>query len=257
MSIYNFVNSKNLEYYKNRFSATKWKFLDKVRLWKGDVKLEYDSKYLVDSIIGGLKSVTERQSVAKYIGLLLLDTVKPYVPTDTGKLAEKGMLLHTTNKYAHAEIDLHVRNTKAVPYALYQYYGKVWGPNYATWEMRKFDWNNLKMSNSPATHVGWVSPKGKGSKHPTNRDIGNAHTVTLKDGRQIVIKGYTNPNSQPRWIEYVRNTPSVWVPFTQEVTKAVRAKWGESVKASDREKLWDIRMRYVARVTRSKGHISD
>lgn len=244
-------------YYVNRFSSTKWKFLDKVRLWKGDIKLEYDSKYLVDSIIGGLKSVTEQRSAARYIGLLLLETVKPYVPTDTGKLAEKGMLLHTENRGGHAQVDLHVRNTKAVPYALYQYYGMVWGPNYATWEGPKSNPKDLKMRYAPAQHSGWVSPRGKGSKHPTNQKIGEPRTYTLKDGRQIIIKGYTNPNSQPRWIEYVRHTPSVWTPFTQEVTKAVRAKWGDSVKAADREKLWTIRTRYVDSVTRTRGHISD
>lgn len=246
-------------YYVNRFSATKWKFLDKVRLWKGDVKLEYDSKYIVDSIMGGLKSVTEQRAVAKYIGLLLYSYVLPYVPAETGKLAEKGMFLHTENRAGHAQIDLHVRNTKKVPYALYQYYGYVWGPNYMVWEQPKYTkkdiMKNLKMSAQPL-NARWVSPKGK-PKHPTGQKIGEPRTYTLADGRQIVIKGYTNPRSQPRWLEYVRHNISIWKPFTDDVTRAVRAKWGEQVKAQDREKLWDIRMRYVKRVTVSKGHISD
>ena len=104
---------------------------------------------------------------------------------------------------------------------------------------------------------GWVSPKGKGAKHPTNQDIGVPRTYTLKDGRQIVVKGYTNPNSQPKWLEYVRHTPAIWTPFTQKVTNAVRAKFGERVKAQDRENLWQIRMRYVEDVTTRQGHISN
>lgn len=245
-----------------RFDRTKWKFLDKVKQTKGMVRLEYDSKYFVDSIIAGLKEdskkkIRDKSSVAWFIGNLLYQTVLPYVPAETGKLAEKGMKLTSKARGSHAEISLDVRNTKAVPYALYQYYGMVWGPNYATWEGPKFNPKDLKMRYAIAQHSGWVSPRGKGSKHPTNQKIGVPRTYTLKDGRQIIVKGYTNPNSQPKWLEYVRHTPAIWTPFTREVTDAVRAKFGERVKAQDRENLWKIRMRYVNAVTVREGHISD
>lgn len=252
-----------------RFDSTKWKFLDKIKLTKGMVRLEYDSKYFVDSIMAGLEEnskekIRDKSSVAWFIGNLLYQTVLPYVPEETGKLAAKGMKLTSKAKGSHAEISLDVRNTKAVPYALYQYYGKVWGPNYATWGYDKVDTKKKHQPNSFYTmrrmnivQSGWVSPKGKGAKHPTNQDIGVPRTYTLKDGRQIVVKGYTNPNSQPKWLEYVRHTPAIWTPFTQKVTNAVRAKFGERVKAQDRENLWQIRMRYVEDVTTRQGHISN
>lgn len=248
-----------------RFDRTKWKFLDKVRQTKGIVRLEYDSKYFVDSIMAGLKEdskekIRDKSSVAWFVGNLLYQTVLPYVPAETGRLAEKGMKLTSKARGSHAEISLDVRNTKKVPYALYQYYGYVWGPNYATWDMPKMDRRKsgaYTMRYSPAAHSGWISPKGKGSKHPTNQKIGEARTIQLADGRTIIIKGYTNPNSQPRWLEYVRHTPGIWVPFTREVTNAVRAKFGERVKAQDRANLWQIRMKYVNNVTVRKGHISN
>lgn len=188
---------------------------------KSVIELQYDSKILIDRLLDCLKPIT-RKAAAEYIGALLFETVAPYVPYKTGKLLKQGMYLSTRTMQAHAEVDLRVRNTSKVKYAFYQYYGRVWGPNYAVFEQQKFDPTNLKMTHSPATHTGWISPKGAGSKHPTHYVLGEKRTIHLKDGRVIHIDGYTNPQSHAMWLDYVRRTPTIWVPYTQRVQREIK-----------------------------------
>lgn len=69
---------------------------------------------------------------------------EPYVPMDTGKLAQT---VNVTPEYVEYDRE----------YAHYMYMGQVYGPNYPLYK--------------DGVIVGWRSPPGKGPKHPTGRLI--------------------------------------------------------------------------------------
>ena len=194
------------------------KYLDAMRHRSGVVTLEYDSKLIVDRILKALNDVKGRDAM-EYIGLMLVQTVEPYVPQKSRTLLRKGMYLHVGG-YRHAKIDLRVRNTKKVPYALYQYYGNVWAPNYYVPDG----------TDAQNPEYRWVSPKGK-KKHQTSRVLGDRKTFRLSNGTVVTLNGYTNPNSQPMWLDYVRNNGGIWIRYTNRVTREIREMFAASMNA--------------------------
>lgn len=102
----------------------------------------------------------------------------------------------------HVEPDKITWGNGKTPYARYQFVGEVYGPNYPGWA------NGI---------AGWRSPKGKGSKHPTGRKLGESGSGTfrpnwvLENGkyRRANINdpdinwtfGYTTPNTQSNWTD--------------------------------------------------------
>jgi hypothetical protein len=213
--------------YARRYDIN-WNYTNSVRERAGLVALEYDSKLLVDQILMTLKG-TVNQNAKDHIANMLVATIHPYVPRNSGTLATEGLYVGINKGLTgHAEIDIRYRNTTNVKYVLYQYYGIVYGPNYATWEQRAFNPRDLRKSHSPATHSGWVSPRGKGTKHPTGGKLGKPRPpLRLPDGRIITYSGYTNPNSHAKWLEYVRDTSSIWSPLMKDIQKEIKAMFDD------------------------------
>lgn len=93
--------------------------------------------------------------VKKFICNEFARLIDPWVPFRTGTLAQ-GLAIGEDFIYYNA------------PYAHYMYEGIVYGPNFAL-----LDDGSICFGKPPedAIIVGWRSPKGKGSKHPTGRKI--------------------------------------------------------------------------------------
>ena len=106
--------------------------------------------------------------------------LNPYVPMQTGVLSQTPIITDKGVTYTQ-------------PYAHYQYTGIVYGPNIPVIEN--------------GTVTGWFSPPGKGSKHPT--------------GRQINYSTELHPLATHHWDEaMMRDRGS---EFTKEVEKII--KW--------------------------------
>ena len=106
--------------------------------------------------------------------------LNPYVPMQTGVLSQTPIITDKGVTYTQ-------------PYAHYQYTGIVYGPNIPVIEN--------------GTVTGWFSPPGKGSKHPT--------------GRQINYSTELHPLATHHWDEArMRDRGS---EFTKEVEKII--KW--------------------------------
>ena len=183
---------------------------------------------------GGPKRIVEkindediRRAIGEDLAHMVLDEVNKYVPESSGKLKRAGYRLHSEDRGTQTMSMISYNNTRKVPYVLYQYYGIVYGPNYATWSATQYNPNDLRMRVG-AVHTGWVSSKGKGSKKPTKNKIGIERTIPLKDGREIHITGYTkNKNAHHKWLEYVRTTPTIWYPLRQHMIKFVETCYSE------------------------------
>ena len=101
--------------------------------------------------------------------------IDPYVPMREGVLASSAK---STEKYVEY----------SSPYAHYQYMGEVYGPNYP----------GLESGSTP----GWRSPSGKGSKHPTGRELGKEGSTTLFPIWKIEDGQYVKPNADDGMIEW-------------------------------------------------------
>lgn len=91
----------------------------------------------------------------------------PYCPMKTGTLMNSPLSMSTPGKVIYAG-----------PYAHYLYYGKVYGPNIPIFE------------DDSGVPTRWVSPPGKGTKHPTGKDL----TYRLSP----------HENAGPFWIERMK-----------------------------------------------------
>lgn len=158
--------------------------------------------------------------------------VNRYIPAKTYNLQRYSYNLTTGRDPKKGPwFKLEYLNTEKVPYALYQYYGEVWGPNYATWRaditLHK-DPENTKIDKW--THTGWVSAKGK-KKRPMGYPIGIKRTFVMKNGKILTITGYTKRGKKALWLEYFRNSPRYepWLhstvrPIIAEITRKYNAK---------------------------------
>lgn len=191
------------------------------------VSVQFKTKGGVRRIVSKIKDYNTQKLIADDMAHILLDEVNKYVPVSSGKLKNAGYRIKTGSTGISAISSLSYNSSKKVPYVLYQYYGVVYGPNYATWSGKKTykrDKYNLKHPQNRIQHIGWTSKKGKGVKHPTNRVLGHPtqNVIHLKDGREINITGYTgNKNAKAKWLEYVRTTPTIWYPLRQKMIKYI------------------------------------
>lgn len=106
----------------------------------------------LDGVEYALKSLPLDGPLRKQINQLVKDYCEPYVPFETGELS--GNVSVTENSI-----------TYNAPYARYQYYGRVYGPNY--WVPINEDGNGNWDKNG---EWGWRSPEGE-TKHPTGARI--------------------------------------------------------------------------------------
>lgn len=130
--------------------------------------------------------------------------INKYVPKDTGALRRSARAKYKVGGEPGAGGDgtgsatVYWGDTKkTAKYAHYQFVGDVYGPNAAVF-------------NKAGIHVGWRSPtgykgdkNGVGAKHKRNMGwkMGNPGSYKLRDGREVIIKGYTTPGTKYNWIK--------------------------------------------------------
>lgn len=139
------------------------------------VELTIPREFLDNFRLGLKKKIENPGDEAMYaIHDLLAKEFEPYVPTKEGVMVHGVEVTPEYIKYPG-------------PYAHYQYMGEVYGPNIAQWD------------EAGEVVVGWKSPKGKGSKHPTGRPLGAPGELLNSKGEVAWVFGYTNPQSTSHW----------------------------------------------------------
>ena len=128
---------------------------------KAEIKLVWKSTF-------GKENTERFTTVQKYVDSECIRLMVPYTPMRTGILA-KGAVLGT--KIGSGEIHY------TVPYARYQYYGEVYGPNIPVFE------------DNSGTPTRFWSPPGQ-TKHPT--------------GRQLTYSTEINPLAGSHWFERMK-----------------------------------------------------
>lgn len=138
-----------------------------------DVKI--DGKQLQNKVDRLIDDTTMMQ-----IHNLFAMLINPYVPMDEGVLSQS--------------VDVGVWPEfirYKGPYAHYQYMGEVYGPNIPIYE------NGIV--------VGWWSPPGKGTKHPTGKDITynkEKHPLATKEWDKVAMQ---DPTVKQKFEEGIRN----------------------------------------------------
>ena len=125
------------------------------------------------------------------VGDIMAENTKQFIPMDTGKLREAYVV------QAKKDECIVTWDTKELPYAHYQFEGKVWGPNKAIFDAQ----GPNKGSKVAGVHSGWVSPTKHKKPAADGREMGHRATITLNDGRVIHINGYTTKGTGPKWTE--------------------------------------------------------
>lgn len=110
----------------------------------------------------------------------IIDYSLPYTPFDTGTLANSA---YSATKLGSGEV------VYPGPYAHYQYFGQVYGPNIPVFE------------DDSGVPTRWFSPPGQ-KKHPV--------------GRFLTYKTDQNPNAGPFWVE------RMWAAHSKDVIEEVR-----------------------------------
>lgn len=159
-----------------------------------------------------LNRPTWARELAGDVGERIAIGANRFAPKSTGNLQDNAY--HTSfgvNKEG-PWIKVSVQNSDTVPYALYQYFGEIYGPNQAVWDLKL----RKRQASVTLKHIGWVSPKGK-KKFPTGRMMGKRREFATSRGF-IHITGYTkNKQAKPRWLEVFMSSPKYWGPVATTV----------------------------------------
>lgn len=148
------------------------------------------------------------------VGEITAKAMGTYAPEDTGALKNDYKLEMNKNIVS---VIWGYKGAPTEAYAHYQYEGVVFSPNIPDFRKHKM-WTDE-----------FVSPPGKGTKHPTGRKMGQRKTIVLKDGRVIFIHGYTTPGSSDHWIVKARKTPEVYYPMRTKVMQKLKLAIGEKI----------------------------
>lgn len=152
------------------------------------------------------------KQLALELAQMTLKHINRYVPRHSGKLRDKGYHITLGKNTVGAWFKIVYRNTAAVPYVLYQYYGEVYGPNYPTFERESlgegFNKRDLMLRAAKFNyrHAGWSSSQ-KFEKQPTGRHFRRSRKkFQVKAGKYkgtwVTITGYTrNKKARPLWLE--------------------------------------------------------
>lgn len=146
------------------------------------ISIEYTDnmkKYAV-----GLEKLCSGSNMA-VVGDIVAEHTNKFVPKLSGDLRSSYVTNATKNRC--------VVDWNTLPYAQYQFYGRVMGPNKATWAQ------GPNKNGAAGVHYGWVSPTK--TKYLTSRMMGKKADIHLKDGRIIHIRGYTTRGTGPKWTE--------------------------------------------------------
>lgn len=136
-----------------------------------NITLQFDEK----AIGAKISDLANDEITMKQIHTAFAKIIDPFVPMRQGILASSATPTKDYVEYAG-------------PYAHYQYMGEVYGPNYP----------GLEKGGTP----GWRSPSGKGSKHPTGREIGKEGSATLFPVWKIEDGQYVKPTADDGMIEW-------------------------------------------------------
>lgn len=133
--------------------------------------------------------------VQTQVNTMLLDAINKFVPKKSGALRASGK---ANSKFIYWG--------EGLPYARYQYYGQVYGPNHPIVK--------------GGTIVGWYSTPGK-RKHPTGRELG---VPGYWKGWKF---GYTTRGTRHHWDQKFRYLPKMKTNL--EITRYLKReckKWG-------------------------------
>ena len=179
-----------------------------------EIQLQYDSKPLLGRILGALDEIT-RKDAADFIGYIIKDKIDEYVPKNTRQLSLKGYYMSNKASLYHCSTTIRYRNTSKLKYVMYQYRGIVYGPNKAILGSGTLANGRKTVNLKPE---GWWSPRVPKKPSDPIRELGQRRRIALPNGQKLLIEGYTkNPNAHARWVEYVRDTPEIWVPLTKRI----------------------------------------
>lgn len=126
-----------------------------------------------------LLAMLNDKQVKVEINTRIKDAINKFVPKKSGALRESAV--------AHADYISWGENLSA-PYARYQYYGQVYGPNHPIMRGGRI--------------VGWYSTPGR-PKHPTGRELG---VPGYWKGWRF---GYTTHGTHHHWDRYFRYMPKL------------------------------------------------
>ena len=125
-----------------------------------------------------LSAITSDNKTMLAIHNLFAKLINPYVPMDEGDLSQG---VKISAEYVWYD----------KPYAHYQYIGEIYGPNIPIYEN--------------GVIVGWRSPPGKGSKHPTGRQIEHSKEKHLDASKEWDKVAMTNPEIKQKFEKGVEN----------------------------------------------------
>lgn len=145
------------------------------------------------------------KKVLKDANTVIKDAINEFVPMKSGALRRSAIVTHKSITWG-----------RGLKYAHYQYEGVVYGPNYPGAE-----------KGVPA----WRSSKGKGSKYPTERELGAFKgTLLLRPrwqkgepkvtGLLLYKFGYTTSGTHHHWDEYFKYGPKL--KANQEITRMLK-----------------------------------
>ena len=118
----------------------------------------------LSGIEGDIVKALEDENVKLAINQTFADMCNPYVPMDTGYLANS---VQVTPEYVYYPAE----------YAEYMYMGQVYSPN-------------IPIVDKEGNIIGWTSPKGK-PKHPTGREIhysNDKHPLATKQWDEAMLR---------------------------------------------------------------------
>ena len=141
-----------------------------------------------------LLSVVDSESTRRGINEIVGEMANKYVPAESGALRES---MHAGPKTV----------TWSTPYARYQYYGEVYGPNFPI--------------ESQGIIVGWFSRPGE-RKHPTGRELG------IPGEWKGWTFGYTTPGTKHHWYNRMLDNDKrvLQIRITNFLKRKFREKYG-------------------------------
>lgn len=154
--------------------------------------------------------------VKKAVNTIVATEAEPYVPNDL----KSGSKALAQSWEATARGIVYKKD-----YAHYQYEGKTYGPNFIKFT-GGYNQDGQYICNKPYTRAGWASPRGKGVKYPTGRELGVPRTFRVFQTGEIIQLGYTTTGTTHHWISYLwdhRRGP-VSNKITAQLRKMARSK---------------------------------
>lgn len=173
-----------------------------------------------------LKHISTKQ-VALDMVEIFRSAVNPYIPASSGALREKGYRIDLFNNKQKPKGKLVYRSTKAMPYVMYQYVGKIWQPNYAPFTVLATPDGKVSCKWTKE----WKAAK-KRHRHATALNFRRNHTskwfkISNTGLRyKVDFYGYRNKDSQPRWVEY---TESHDPNFRSNIARYAERVYGDAI----------------------------